>query len=343
MNQADDDGADPNQTDDEGQTALHQAAWRGHTHLVQFLLDSGADLTLRDKTGQTALHHAASNGPTATVELLLDNGADPRAEDNNGRKPHSLAEENFHPCAKILRDRETARYGDEVSPGHTNIPKPPGPGSRLDSGVIDFLAVDQGIASIEPYGQASSSTPSKVTIRSNGKTDTYFMKTGPDGDMFAGEYESLAAIHAVVPSLCPRPLAHGKLADSDDYFLLTDFIDTKGSAGGESSGFSLAQKLAQLHSAPPPVPEGFSTPVFGFYVSTSVGRTLQQNIWNRSWPRFFAENRLRAVWNIVETSHGIDSELSTLLDRVLAEVVPRWLGDGHLGGEDWQTKAALKT
>lgn len=101
---------------------------------------------------------------------------------------------------------------------------------------------------------------------------------------------------------------------------------------GQSSGLSLAQKLAQLHSTPPPIPKGFSRPAFGFYVMTCVGRTHQDNSWNRSWPKFFAENRLRAVWKSVEKNHGSDTELNSLLDRVVKEVVPRLLGNGHLGG-----------
>jgi len=142
----------------------------------------------------------------------------------------------------------------------------------------------------------------------------------------------LTAIHNAVPSLCPQPIAHGKLIESADYFLLTEFIDMEAAAGGHSSGLSLAQKLAQLHGSPPPVPKGFSKPVFGFHLMTCVGRTPQNNSWNHSWPKFFAENRLKAVWKTVEKNHGTDGELQNLLDRVLKEVVPGLLGNGHLGG-----------
>ncbi|KAI4194041.1 MAG: hypothetical protein LQ346_003773 [Caloplaca aetnensis] len=328
-----DEGANPNETDDEGETALHQAAWRGHAVITRLLLDRGASPGPRDRTGQTPLHQAASNGSIAVVDLLLERGADPRAEDNDGRKPHSLAEENFHhQCAKILRDREMEAYGREVLPDLANIPQTSQPNSHLDSAVIAFLTVDQSRASIEPYGQAGFSTPSKVITDVDGKTSTYFMKTGPDEHMFKGEYESLAALHAAVPSLCPQPLAHGKLHDSPGYFLLTTFIDIEALPGGQSSGMSLAQKIAQLHSSPAPVPAGFSRPGFGFQFPTCVGRTLQNNSWNRSWPKFFAENRLRAVWETVEMNHGADAELHSLLVRVVNEVVPRLLGNGHLGG-----------
>lgn len=182
-------GADPNEVDDQGETALHQAAWRGHAAVMKLLLEEDADPNSKDRTGQTPLHQAASNGSTAVVRLLLDKGADPRVEDNDSRKPHSLAEENFHhTTAKILRDKESEIYGEEVLPDTENIPTTSHPGSHLDSEVIIALGADPSTASIEPYGQAGFSTPSKILVSVHGEISTYFMKTGPDGDMFKGNY-----------------------------------------------------------------------------------------------------------------------------------------------------------
>jgi len=96
------------------------------------------------------------------VQLLLDEGADTRVEDNDGRKPHSLAEENFHhPIAKFLRE-ETEVYGEEVLPDTDNVPKTSLPDSHLYPAVIAILAADSNTATIEPYGQAGFSTPSDL-------------------------------------------------------------------------------------------------------------------------------------------------------------------------------------
>ncbi|MCJ1472419.1 hypothetical protein MMC13_001067 [Lambiella insularis] len=326
-------GADLNEIDDEGETALHQAAWRGHVAVLKILLEEDADPNLKDRSGQTALHQAASNGAKEVVQLLLDEGADPRIEDSDGRKPHSLAEENFHhSTAKVLRERETELYDEEIFPDTDNIPKTSLPDSHVDPAIIEALSADPATATIEPYGQAGFSTPSKISVVVSGKSSVYFMKTGPDGDMFKGEHESLTAIHAAVPSFCPVSIKHGKLSSTDDYFLLTDFIDMEATTGGPSSGLSLAQKLAKLHSTPPPIPPGFHRPVFGCPFMTCVGRTRQDNSWSRSWPKFYAENRLRPVCRLVEKNHGTDLELTSLLDRIVKEVVPRLLGNGHLGG-----------
>lgn len=183
-------GADPNETDYDGETALHQAAWFGHIAVINLLLEGDADPNLKDRTGQTPLHQAASNESNAVVQMLLDKGADPRAEDNGGRKPHLLAEKTFHRSkTKILRFKETEIYGEEVLPDTDNMPRTSYPGPHLDSAVIAVLSANRSTATIEPYGRVRFSTPSKIIISVNGNVTFYFMRTGPDGDMFKGKLE----------------------------------------------------------------------------------------------------------------------------------------------------------
>jgi protein-ribulosamine 3-kinase len=205
--------------------------------------------------------------------------------------------------------------------------------SDLDTEVAARLSVKPRMATIASYGQAGSSTPWKISSNANGKVAAYFMKTGPDAKMFEGEFESLLAISKAVSSLCPRPLAHGKLANSLNYFLVTDFIDIVRTNQCQSSNYALARKLAQLHSTPSPTPDGFSRPVFGFHVVTCVGCTHQENSWKYSWAEFFVENRLRAIESVVEKRRGVDVKMRELLNRVILKVVPRLLDEEHLGGE----------
>ena len=54
----------------------------------------------------------------------------------------------------------------------------------MDSAIIAILSADPETARNEGYGQAGSSTPSKITIAEEGKSSVYFMTTGPDGEMF---------------------------------------------------------------------------------------------------------------------------------------------------------------
>jgi len=154
--------------------------------------------------------------------------------------------------------------------------------------------------------------------------------------MFEGEHASLNAIHAAVPSLCPQSFAWGQL-DAGGSFLATEFLDlgrSRTAGRGKGSGMSLARKLAQLHSTPAPVPEGYGEAQFGFPVSTCCGDTPQDNTYTSSWADFFGTRRLLAVLDRGEKSNGKDPGLRGVVERTVAEVVPRLLGDGHLGGSN---------
>lgn len=53
------------------------------------------------------------------------------------------------------------------------------------------------------------------------------MKSGSNEEMFESEFISLSALHDTVPTLAPRPLAWGKFATSDTYYLVTEWIDVE--------------------------------------------------------------------------------------------------------------------
>lgn len=92
--------------DADGSTALHCAAWKGHTETVQVLLEAGAPVNVHNSNGHwgtTPLHAAAHANQPAIVELLIQNGADINAKDLEGRLP--IAHTAFHKAtaaAKVL-------------------------------------------------------------------------------------------------------------------------------------------------------------------------------------------------------------------------------------------------
>jgi hypothetical protein len=70
-------GADPDITDGEGQSALHQMVQVGHCVTARALLEAGADPNLRDESGKAALHYAVGDvggyrPQPAAVSLLLE-------------------------------------------------------------------------------------------------------------------------------------------------------------------------------------------------------------------------------------------------------------------------------
>jgi fructosamine-3-kinase len=113
-----------------------------------------------------------------------------------------------------------------------------------------------------------------------------------------------------------------------EYIDVTDRADARDSG----SGLSLAQKLAKLHTTPAPTPEGHSQPMFGWPTSTYCGSTKQDNTFHASWPKYYSENRLMAILRRIDEHHGSDLDLRLGVEAVVEKVVPRLLGNGHLGG-----------
>jgi len=204
----------------------------------------------------------------------------------------------------------------------------------VESSLLKALSLSPSTTTLSRHGSSGFCSTYKLTTDSA----TLFVKSSNSGDaatMFEGEHASLNAINSAVPSLCPKSLAWGKLDDGAGCFLCTEFIDTtagSSSGGDEGSGMSLAQKLARLHSAA--VPEEFQSKGFGFPVSTCCGNTVQDNSFKSSWATFYGQNRLLGILEQAESNNGRDAKLRALVEKTVGRVVPRLLGDGHLGGRE---------
>jgi ankyrin repeat protein len=66
---------DPNEADEDGDTALMEAAWSGNLETVIALLDLGADLNARTRSGGTPLTAAIREGNERVAGLLRERGA----------------------------------------------------------------------------------------------------------------------------------------------------------------------------------------------------------------------------------------------------------------------------
>ena len=80
-------GACPFTSNDEGQTALFNAAKSGFTETVRKLLSAGAEPNVADFGDRTPLHEAAERGFVAISKLLIDAGADTTCYDTFGNTP----------------------------------------------------------------------------------------------------------------------------------------------------------------------------------------------------------------------------------------------------------------
>ncbi|HPT77407.1 MAG TPA: ankyrin repeat domain-containing protein, partial [Defluviitaleaceae bacterium] len=58
-----------------GRNALHIAALKGYTEIVQLLIDAGVPADEPDKDGETPLYKAGQNGFLDIAEIFIKNGA----------------------------------------------------------------------------------------------------------------------------------------------------------------------------------------------------------------------------------------------------------------------------
>jgi len=77
-------GADLNQSNDEGMTALYDAAANGLTDIAKFLIENGADINKPSDNGTTPLIIACCFDKIETARLLIENECDMEARANNG-------------------------------------------------------------------------------------------------------------------------------------------------------------------------------------------------------------------------------------------------------------------
>lgn len=88
-------GADIEARDEDGVTALSNAASMEHNQALEYLLSKGAPVNQIDRKGRTPLYMAAVVGNIDGVKLLLAKGADKSLEDTDGKTAVMIAEESL--------------------------------------------------------------------------------------------------------------------------------------------------------------------------------------------------------------------------------------------------------
>ena len=98
MRLLDDDGAEVNQVNESGATALLFACQCGHVDAARVLLDRGADVHTSNSYNTTPLHMACYKGHIEVVRMLLNSGAttDLDRMDGDGATPMANAESRGH-------------------------------------------------------------------------------------------------------------------------------------------------------------------------------------------------------------------------------------------------------
>lgn len=102
-------GLDPNESDNNGRSALHIAASKGIENCVVLLLDFGADPNSRDSEGNVPLWEAIMGKHESVIQLLVDNGAKLSAGDVGHFACVAVEQNNL----SLLKD--IVRYGGDVT------------------------------------------------------------------------------------------------------------------------------------------------------------------------------------------------------------------------------------
>ncbi|KAH0785265.1 ankyrin repeat domain-containing protein [Histomonas meleagridis] len=95
-------GANVEQKNFMGFTALHWTAFTGRIECVDILLNSGADINAKTEDGKTVMHIAASRGHISYIEYILERGADLDAVNSAGWTAIFLA--------VVANQKATAKY-----------------------------------------------------------------------------------------------------------------------------------------------------------------------------------------------------------------------------------------
>lgn len=204
-----------------------------------------------------------------------------------------------------------------------------------------YDAIEQSIRKVAG-GHFTLRAPALSTNRKAGCTLTvgdgderFFVKAGTTGasDRLSAEIDGLKAIQSTRTFRTPQVMSF----DGDDRqaVLVLEYLDMH-PPGSAVEGARFATALATLHRSP--------GEIFGWHRDNFIGLTPQCNTPESSWPRFFAEHRLKPQL-MLACENGFSAELKHAGERLLARIPALFLDyrpqPGLLHGDLWHGNAGI--
>ncbi|KAG4424638.1 hypothetical protein IFR04_002171 [Cadophora malorum] len=175
--------------------------------------------------------------------------------------------------------------------------------------------------SVADHGSSAWAQSYRIdTVNDDGGDESYFMKVSHgDHGMKAlhGEFESTAAIHAIVGAFTPKPIAWGSFKSIPNaHYYICKFYEL---AEEVPEPNEFCRKVAYLHSKSE-APNG----KFGFHIVTYNGDLPQENGYASTWEEFFV-NGFKHMVNLNVERGGPWQEMDDVKEAMYQKVIPRLL------------------
>ncbi|KAM7206748.1 Fructosamine kinase domain containing protein [Rhypophila sp. PSN 637] len=201
---------------------------------------------------------------------------------------------------------------------------PVGDDVELDEGVMEALPAGCRVLNTAKGGESLWVETLRIAVELPDGTEQVFFKKGAPGpvgfNMMKGSFESEKALYSFIPEYVPEPVAYGSYRLRPDmHFYMAEYIEMKDD--GHPDPRAWAEVFSTLHKrSMGKSPEG----KFGFHMNTHLANIPQDNTWNSSWEKFWAQI-FRSLCEKEEAARGPDDDLTRVKKASLEIVVPRYL------------------
>jgi protein-ribulosamine 3-kinase len=177
------------------------------------------------------------------------------------------------------------------------------------------------VTSTEKHGVSFWAQTGRVDVLlRNGASQSFFIKVISKElgmDMIRGEFQSMTAMHGILPEFVPKPVACGTYRTiPDTHFFLCEFRQMTANIPDPHRFGAYLSTLHQKSVSP--------TGRFGFSITTYAGNLPQFVGWEDSWEAFFAKSMRQALDLEIERK-GSSDELNVLSHALFEKVTPRLL------------------
>ncbi|KAJ5682336.1 hypothetical protein N7462_005501 [Penicillium macrosclerotiorum] len=190
-----------------------------------------------------------------------------------------------------------------------------------DTKVDPAVAARCKVVAIERHGLSFWAMSGRIDVElADGTPRSFFMKvvSKERGQaMMKGEFESMTAIHNVVPDFVPKPMAWGTYESvPDTHFFLCEFREMTEELPDVHQFTACLAALHKTSTSP--------TGKFGFHVTTYNGNLSQNNEWCDNWEEYFTKGMRHALAHEI-AAQGPSEEIDRMTPIIFDRVIPRLL------------------